>query len=144
MPTFRRLLRDGTTLLTVDAATGSGKTRVCPQEAQQAVGGKLLLIARSTLDVVRLHKETRLPSCYRMGGGRQDGVAMGEAKMVIATAGLATAGLVESTHGCRASGVESTTGGSSTNTHRLTPLPVLRVTSPTDRDADSCADNRYE
>jgi hypothetical protein len=45
MPELRGRRLNGATLITIDAATGSGKTRKCPEVIQQTVGGTLLLIA---------------------------------------------------------------------------------------------------
>ena len=88
VPELRKLLQSGTTLLTIDALTGSGQTRVIPLAAQEVIGGKLLVVAKSTLDVVKLQAELACPAHYCMGGHREGGVHISKAKIVIATAGL--------------------------------------------------------
>ena len=88
VPELRNLLQSGTTMLTIDALTGSGKTRVIPLAAQEVIGGKLLVVAKSTLDVVKLQAELACPAHYCMGGHREGGVHISKAKIVIATAGL--------------------------------------------------------
>ena len=96
VPAMRSLLWNRVSLIAVDAVTGSGKTRVLPPEAQQIIGGQLLLVARSTLDVVKLHREFKCRTSYRMGGHRKGGVHISQADIVIVTAGLAMRWYAES------------------------------------------------
>ena len=93
MHTLRSHLKHGETLIIIDSATGSGKTRICPLEVQRTVHGRLLLIARSTLDVPKLcnefNEDHNIPTNYRMGGGLSGGVHFDDAQIVVITAGLA-------------------------------------------------------
>ena len=49
---------------------------------------KLLVVTKSTVDVIGMQQYTRKPSCYRMGRKRQGGCPMYDAKIVFVTDGL--------------------------------------------------------
>ena len=49
---------------------------------------KLLVVTKSTVDVIGMQQHTRMPSCYRMGRKRQGGCSFYQAKIVFVTDGL--------------------------------------------------------
>ena len=49
---------------------------------------KLLVVTKSTVDVIGMQQYTQKPSCYRMGRKRQGGCPMYDAKIVFVTDGL--------------------------------------------------------
>jgi HrpA-like RNA helicase len=89
VPELRALLQDWSRLVVIDAATGTGKTRVVPSEIQHEVQGPVLALTTTTVDVESMQSQTKCPSHYRMGGGREGGAHIDDAKIFITTAGLA-------------------------------------------------------
>ena len=91
---IRRAVRQSSVII-LDVATGTGESKVAPSEIQQGLASvdrnnaTLSVLTTLTIDVVDMHNESTVPSCYRMGGTRHGGVPLDRAWIVFATAGLA-------------------------------------------------------
>ena len=83
-------------VVTVRAATGSGKSILIPTEMQKYLGlrrhgsqGKLLVLNPSTIDTANVCKAAKCTSCFRMGGNQKGGDPWGKSRVVFLTVGLA-------------------------------------------------------
>lgn len=86
MPTLKRMIRNGSNHIQVDAVTGSGKSRLLPMTVAETIEqlhgwgwkhGKTLVLTPSTVDVTGMWEHAKakgIPSRYCMGCGRTGGL----------------------------------------------------------------------
>ena len=78
----------------IDAATASGKSKVVPDTAYEAMKTvnpelKLLVVTTSSVDVMSMQKSTRNRSCWRSGNDLSGGEKWNDSTIVFTTFGLA-------------------------------------------------------
>ena len=73
MPRIRELLHAPQSPVVVEAATGSGKSKLLPSEFYWAINGEVLVLNPSTIDTMNVCSQQRAPSQWAMGGGRWGG-----------------------------------------------------------------------
>ena len=59
----------------VHAATASGKSRILLDNLQPEIGGKLLVVTPTTVDVVGMHPSTKVKSSFRIGLNMEGGAS---------------------------------------------------------------------
>ena len=89
VPEIEQLFIQGERVVIVDAATGSGKTRIIPDLQQKRLRRKLLALNPSRLDTRQTQECTSCPSRYRMGFNTHGGNTHTNARIVFVTVGLA-------------------------------------------------------
>ena len=88
VPLFKEMLwSQNTSIIIIDAATASGKSREIPSALAQVVRRQVLVMTPSTIDVKNMQRDCQAWSCYCMGGGERFGDKR-KARVVFATTGL--------------------------------------------------------